>query len=96
MEDGDIGDYMQDVSSEMYARYSPLTMTIANEGEHMQVPFAQLIEKLSEDRKGNFNFRRSPNQTHSSGRHASLMYAFQTGFFDWNPSRETKIVDWMV
>ena len=88
LEDGAINERLQDISSKELEKFSPLTITIANEGEHMQAPFTQLAKRLSEDLNSNFNFRRFPDQTHSTSRHASLMYALQTSFFDWNPSHE--------
>lgn len=69
---------------------SPLTLTMADEGEHMLSPFQEISKKLAALPKGAFNSKHFPEESHSTTRHASLRFALSKSFAAWNPSREVK------
>ncbi|WP_299978021.1 alpha/beta hydrolase-fold protein [uncultured Pseudoteredinibacter sp.] len=69
---------------------SPLTLTMADEGEHMLSPFQEISKKLAALPKGNLNSKHFPEESHSTTRHASLRFALSKSFSAWNPSREVK------
>lgn len=91
LEDGAINTRVDKLGLKRLKQHSPLTVTIASEGDHMQQPFTRLTEQLPPESTGNTHFRRFPEQSHSTSRHASLMYALQTTFAGWVPSRDLKI-----
>ena len=69
---------------------SPLTLTMADEGEHMLSPFQEISKKLAALPKGTFNSKHFPEESHSTTRHASLRFALSKSFSAWNPSTEVK------
>lgn len=91
LEDGAINQRVEQIGVKNLRRQSPLTVTIADEGDHMQEPFTRLIQQLPPNETGNTSFKRFPEQSHSTSRHASLMHALQTTFAGWKPSREVRI-----
>jgi len=91
LEDRAINVRLEKTPSKSLAYRNPLTITLADEGEHMQQPFQQISEQLSKILGDQFNAKTFPSQSHSSTRHESLRYALMTTFFDWQPPYETKI-----
>jgi len=69
---------------------SPLTLTMADEGEHMLNPFQEISKKLATLPEGSFNSKHFPEESHSTTRHASLRFALSKSFAVWNPSTEVK------
>ena len=90
MEDGAINQRVEQIGLRDLRRRSPLTVTIADEGKHMQEPFTRLTQQLLPKETGNTHFKRFPEQSHSTSRHASLMHALLTTFAGWKPSREVR------
>ncbi|SDZ83368.1 alpha/beta hydrolase [Microbulbifer marinus] len=90
MEDGAINRRVKAIPNQILRKRAPLTVTIANEGDHMQAPFTELSEKLLPPSLGNTTFKRFPEQSHSTSRHASLMFALQHTFTGWEPSYAVK------
>ncbi len=91
LDDGYIVDLVSKSNSEALKRKAPLTITIANEGEHMQTPFTELTEKLNNLLEGSFEFQKFPEQTHRTTKHPSMQYALQSTFIGWEPTYEVKI-----
>ncbi|MDO6508523.1 alpha/beta hydrolase-fold protein [Colwellia sp. 4_MG-2023] len=91
LDDGYIVDKVSKSNSEVLKTKAPLTITIANEGEHMQNPFTELTKKLSNLPKGSFEFQNFPNQSHRTTKHPSMQYALQSTFAGWEPTYEVKI-----
>lgn len=67
--------------------HSKLVMTLADEGEHMQVPYRQLIALFDEGRPASTEFfhKEFPQQTHASTQIVSMLYSLRTLFDDWQP-----------
>lgn len=91
LDDGYIVDKVSKSNSEVLKKKAPLTITIANEGEHMQNPFTELTKKLSNLLKGSFEFQNFPDQSHRTTKHPSMQYALQSTFAGWEPTYEVKI-----
>ncbi|SHE67265.1 Putative esterase [Microbulbifer donghaiensis] len=91
MEDGVINSRAKAIPNQILRKRAPLAVTIASEGDHMQVPFTELAKELLPPSLGNTTFKRFPEQTHSTSRHASLMFALQTTFSGWTPSYQVKV-----
>ncbi|ACJ28674.1 Esterase, putative [Shewanella piezotolerans WP3] len=91
LDDGYIVDKLSKSNSEALKRSAPLTITIANEGEHMQKPFTELTEKLSNLLKASFEFQKFPEQTHRTTKHPSMQFALQSTFAGWEPTYEVKV-----
>lgn len=71
-----------------------LILTLANEGEHMQKPFGELVTifESSGNNKGKFHHKTFPEQTHASTAIVSQLYALRTLFHGWRPSWDTKVL----
>jgi hypothetical protein len=91
LDDGYIVDRVSKLNSEKLNKKAPLTITIANEGEHMQDPFTELTQKLSNLTKGSFEFKKFPEQSHRTTKHPSMQYALQSTFAGWEPTYEVKV-----
>ena len=91
LDDGYIVDLLSKSQSGSLKKKAPLTVTIANEGEHMQKPFIKLTKKLSNISEGSFNFQKFPEQTHRTTKHPSMQFALQSTFSGWEPTYEVKI-----
>lgn len=91
LDDGYIVDKVSKSNSKVLNRKAPLTITIANEGEHMQNPFTELTKKLNSLSKGSFEFQKFPDQSHRTTKHPSMQYALQSTFVGWEPTYEVKI-----
>ncbi|MCL1139768.1 alpha/beta hydrolase [Shewanella pneumatophori] len=70
---------------------SPLIVTIANEGEHMQVAFSELNESLAKVSNSRYIFQSFPEQSHRTTKHSSMQFALKTTFSGWQPSYEIKV-----
>lgn len=68
-----------------------LIMTLANEGEHMQKPFTELVTLLEASGMKDFQYKEFPEQTHQSSKIVSQMYALKALFSNWNPSVEVQM-----
>jgi len=91
LDDGYIVNKVSNSTPEVLTTKAPLTITIANEGEHMQNPFTELTQKLSNLSEGYFEFKKFPNQSHRTTKHPSMQYALQSTFAGWEPTYEVKI-----
>lgn len=70
-----------------------LTITLADEGEHMENPFRELVSVFSESNKNNslFNHQEYPEQNHGSTYLVSHLYALRTLFDNWRPGWDIKV-----
>ena len=91
LEDGYIVDRASKLTANILQSKAPLTLTIADEGEHMQVPFDSLSQLLSKQKTLPFAYKKFPEQSHRTSKHTSMLYALQTTFTGWIPSYETKV-----
>lgn len=90
LDDNYILDVVSQSKIEALKKKAPLTITIANEGEHMQAPFSELTQKLSNLSKGSFEFQKFPEQSHRTTKHSSMQYALQSTFAGWEPTYGVK------
>jgi len=69
-----------------------LTITLANEGEHMEKPFRELVSLFSESDRSNslFHHKEYPEQNHGSTYLVSQLFSLRTLFEGWRPSWEIK------
>lgn len=91
LDDGYIVDAVFKSKTEALRGKAPLTITIANEGEHMQKPFTALSKKLSDLLEGSFEFQKFPEQSHRTTKHPSMQYALQSTFANWEPTYDVKV-----
>jgi len=82
---------MQD-SSALTDSHSRLIMTLANEGDHMQVPYQQLISLFDQPQGGSTEFfhQEFPDQTHSSSKIVSMLFSLNTIFDGWQPADDVQ------
>ncbi|MFY8329045.1 alpha/beta hydrolase [Pseudoalteromonas sp. ZZD1] len=90
LDDNYILDMVSKSKIQALKKKAPLTITIANEGEHMQEPFTELTQKLSSLSEGSFEFQKFPEQSHRTTKHSSMQYALQSTFTGWEPTYEVK------
>jgi predicted alpha/beta superfamily hydrolase len=91
LDDGYVVEILSKSEPEYLNKKAPLTVTIANEGEHMQKPFTELTQQLSKLSEGTFNFKKLPEQTHRTTKHPSMQFALQSTFIGWEPTYEVKV-----
>jgi len=70
---------------------APITITLANEGEHMQKPFKELKGLLEKISKTKFLTKSFPEQSHRTTKHPSMQFALESSFLNWEASYETKM-----
>ncbi|WP_444930605.1 alpha/beta hydrolase [Microbulbifer sp. SSSA002] len=91
LEDGYITGRVSDLAPKNLQAMPPLTVTIANEGEHMQTPFNHLKQTLTDISETTFTFKKFPQQSHRTTKHHSMQFALQHTFEGWEPSYELKM-----
>ena len=91
LDDNQIYDQLSKLTTKKFKQKSHLTMTLANEGEHMLKPFKKIKTILTNYKNKKSLSIHFPDETHSSTRHKSLMFALRNTFTGWQPSYETKI-----
>jgi predicted alpha/beta superfamily hydrolase len=91
LDDGYLKNKIAVLSQDSFDKLSPLKMTIADEGEHMQMPFNEITETLKTNMQERFSFTRFPEQSHNTTKHHSMQYALELSFAAWVPSYETKV-----
>ena len=91
LDDGYIVEKASNLPANAFQNKAPLTLTIANEGEHMQEPFEKLSNLLKKRLPSHFESHKFPEESHNTTKHPSMQYALQTTFKNWVPSYETKI-----
>ncbi|QSX37016.1 alpha/beta hydrolase [Shewanella sedimentimangrovi] len=90
IDDGQLSSKLSTLDDASISAKAPLTLTLANEGEHMQHPFEQITARLQAVQAQGFRSTHLSDQSHSSSRHASLMFALRGTFYGWQPGYETK------
>ena len=90
LEDGYIVDKVGKAPDNSLTGKAPLIITIANEGEHMQEPFTQLVAMLEKTSASTFSHKKFPEESHRTTKHPSLQFALRTTFAGWVPDYETK------
>ena len=67
---------------------SVLMITLANEGEHMQVPYDELVSlfEASDLSSKNFFHKEFPEQSHQPAKIVSMQYSLETLFDGWQPT----------
>jgi len=91
LDDNKIYDHLSKLTTNEFKQKSHLTMTLANEGEHMLKPFKEIKTILTNYKNKKSLSIHFPDETHSSTRHKSLMFALRNTFTGWQASYETKI-----
>jgi predicted alpha/beta superfamily hydrolase len=91
LDDGYLKNKIAVLSQDSFDKLSPLKMTMADEGEHMQMPFNEITETLKSHMQERFSFTRFPKQSHNTTKHHSMQYALELSFASWVPSYETKV-----
>lgn len=91
LDDGYLNNKIAALTKGSFEKSSPLKMTMADEGEHMQMPFNEITETLKSHMQERFSFTRFPEQSHNTTKHHSMQYALQLSFAGWVPSYETKV-----
>lgn len=91
LDDGYLKNKIAALTKDSFEKSSPLKMTMADEGEHMQMPFNEITEILKTNMQERFSFTRFPEQSHNTTKHHSMQYALQLSFAAWVPSYETKV-----
>lgn len=91
LDDGEINRRFKSHALSDADKNTHLVMTLANEGEHMQQPYAELVALLEKSGLKDFQHREFPEQTHQSSKIVSQMYALKALFAGWNPSREVQL-----
>ena len=71
---------------------STLFMTLANEGEHMQTPYDELIALFDKPQSTSTQFfhKEFPAQSHASTKIVSLLFSMKVLFDGWEPTREVQ------
>lgn len=67
-----------------------LFISVANEGEHMGVPFDDILSIFKDHNGLTVNARKYPNYSHQSSKIIALVNALQLRFSNWQPSYNTK------
>lgn len=69
-----------------------LIITLANEGDHMQKPFRELVSLFSQSDRSNsfFHHKEYPEQSHGSTYLVSQLFSLRTLFEGWRPSWKIK------
>ena len=72
--------------------HSILFMTLANEGEHMQVPYGELIALIDQPKSNSTRFfhKEFPEQSHASTKIVSMLFSLESLFDGWQPSGATQ------
>lgn len=91
MEDGELVNRLGKLSDAEIKTRAPLTLTLANEGEHMQQPFETIKARLEAIPEAGFISTHFLHQSHSASRHDGLMFALRHTFALWQPDYQTKI-----
>ena len=91
LDDGYVVRQMSDKETASLKIKAPITITLANEGEHMQKPFKELKGLLGKISKIKFLTKRFPEQSHKTTKHPSMQFALESSFLNWEPSYETKM-----
>lgn len=92
IEDNLINNRVKQKTLNLAATNTRLIITLANEGDHMQKPYKELVSLYSESDKTNslFHHKEYPEQNHGSNSIVSQLYSFRTLFEGWRPSWEVK------
>ncbi|PAJ75347.1 hypothetical protein CJF42_05760 [Pseudoalteromonas sp. NBT06-2] len=91
LDDNQINIRLEKLTMEETKKKSYLTLTLANEGEHMLKPFKEIQTILKQYKSKTSLTTHFTDETHSSTRHKSLMHSLRNTFTGWQPSYETKI-----
>ncbi len=92
IEDNLINNRVKQEQLKLAANNTRLIITLANEGDHMQKPFKELVTLFSESdtSKSLFHHKEYPEQNHSSSSIVSQLYSLRTLFEGWRPSWKIK------
>jgi len=93
LDDGFINSLIKNEPKAFTHNGKSLVMALANEGEHMQKPYSELVD-LMDNRQGQgskltqFNHKEFPNLEHSESKLSALGFGLSSLFEGWVPSRE--------
>lgn len=92
IEDDAINNRVKQEKLQLAATNTRLFITLANEGEHMEKPFRELVTLFSQTEKSNslFHHKEYPEQNHGSSAIVSRFYSLRTLFEGWRPSWKIK------
>lgn len=68
-----------------------LFISVADEGEHMETPFSEVVSTLKLQNGLTLNSKKYPDYSHQSSKIVALVNALQLRFSNWQPSYNTKI-----
>jgi len=88
LEDGKINERLLALSPQDIINKSPITLTLADEGDHMLKPFEEIDSYFSKIKSDKLTSAHFPEQTHSTSRHTSLSFALKNTFSGWQPSNK--------
>ena len=88
LEDGVINKRVMNNVPAFTDSHSILFMTLANEGEHMQVPYGELISLFDKPQSNSTRFfhKEFPEQSHASTQIVSMLFSLKLLFDGWRPS----------
>lgn len=91
VDDGEINAKVAKMNWTAAHQNANLTLSLADEGEHMQTPYFELIGILESAGVKNLQHKEFPEQSHQSSNIVAQIYAMNTLFTGWNPSREVQL-----
>lgn len=92
IDDNLINDRIKREQPKLAANNTRLYITLANEGEHMEKPFRELVSIFSQSAGGNTLFRHKeyPEQSHASTYLVSQLFSLRALFEGWRPSWDVR------
>jgi len=92
LEDNLINNRVKQEKPKLSTNNTRLIITLANEGEHMQKPYKELVALFNESDKASslFHHKEYPEQNHGSSSIVSQLYSLRTLFEGWRPSWKVK------
>lgn len=87
LEDG----YLTSLASNASNLKGKLFLSVANEGEHMQVPFEQISTTLKQQKALSVKTKEYPQYSHQSSKIIGLVDAFKFRFSHFRPTRDTQL-----
>ncbi|MCF2907117.1 hypothetical protein L1285_02000 [Pseudoalteromonas sp. DL2-H2.2] len=88
LDDGELLALAKKQSEQVYQ--GKLFISVANEGEHMEQPFDQLVALLTAQNQLSLVNRKYPDYDHQASKIIGLVDALNSGFQDWVPSATVK------
>jgi len=93
IEDNLINDRVKQQKTNLASSNTRLVLTLANEGDHMEKPYSELVSLFSAPKIGGLRFyhKHYPEQNHGSNYIVSQLFALRNVFEGWRPSWDIKM-----